>query len=69
MACSSCNRTASQISALLTRSIVERRVKDSTLSAAKLTPAGWVATCTLCGKESTTAKFPDAVSQLCTCKF
>lgn len=69
MACSSCGKTASQISALLTRTIVERRVAGSTLSAAKLTPQGWQSVCTLCGKNSTLAKFPDSVAQLCTCKF
>lgn len=40
---------------------------NGTLSAARLSPNGWVQTCTVCGKVSEPSSFPDTITSPCSC--
>ncbi|QYW03199.1 hypothetical protein pEaSNUABM13_00240 [Erwinia phage pEa_SNUABM_13] len=68
MACAGCGRRSSKISygrSSAPPTVVE---EDDTLSAAKLTPQGWVSTCVVCGAQSTPSPFADTIQKTCDCK-
>lgn len=66
MSCKSCGRASAQMAALLLRTHVAKR-DSGVLSGPVLSPKGWVSTCVVCGTETDPAKFPEAVSQKCSC--
>jgi len=69
MACSGCGRRSTRIR-YGGQSVPPELapIEDDTLSAARLTPKGWVRTCTKCGKVSDPSPFAEQINQTCDCK-
>ncbi|AQT28710.1 hypothetical protein YOLOSWAG_232 [Erwinia phage vB_EamM_Yoloswag] len=68
MACSSCGRRARRIQYGGTTAPTTVEPVPETLSAARLTPHGWVKTCVVCGQVSEPSPFADTIPQSCDCK-
>lgn len=69
MGCAGCGRRSTRISyngSSAPQTVVE---EDDTLSAARLTPKGWVRTCVKCGKVSEPSSHVDHIVQTCGCKI
>lgn len=67
MACASCGRRSSRISYNASSAPQLDIEEDDTLSAARLTPMGWVRTCVKCGKVSEPSPFAENINKPCDC--
>lgn len=67
MACSGCGRRSSRISYNASSAPQLDIEEDDTLSAARLTPMGWVRTCVKCGKVSEPSPFAENINKPCDC--
>ncbi|QZE60149.1 hypothetical protein pEaSNUABM35_00232 [Erwinia phage pEa_SNUABM_35] len=68
MGCAGCGRRSSRISyngSSAPQTVIE---EDDTLSAARLTPHGWVRTCVKCGAVSEPSSFAENIEKPCDCK-
>ncbi|WOL24481.1 hypothetical protein fHeYen902_135 [Yersinia phage fHe-Yen9-02] len=68
MGCSSCGRRVQRITYGGQREVMPDPTPTDSLSAARLTPMGWVSTCTKCGTQSLPQPFPDSITPACMCK-
>ena len=67
MACACCGRRSSRISYNASSAPQLDIEEDDTLSAARLTPMGWVRTCVKCGKVSEPSPFAENINKPCDC--
>ncbi|AXG67276.1 hypothetical protein MPK70_gp236 [Erwinia phage pEa_SNUABM_33] len=67
MACSGCGRRSTRISYHGASAPQVEVEEDDTLSAARLTPMGWVRTCVKCGKVSEPSPFAENINKPCDC--
>ncbi|QZE56435.1 hypothetical protein pEaSNUABM40_00241 [Erwinia phage pEa_SNUABM_40] len=69
MGCRGCGRRSTRIS-YNASSAPQNEIdveEDNTLSAARLTPMGWVRTCVKCGKVSDPSPFAEHINSPCDC--
>ena len=69
MACAGCGRRSSRISYNASSAPQLDIEEDDTLSAARLTPKGWVRTCSKCGAVSEPSPIADHIVKTCDCKL
>lgn len=68
MACSSCGRRSTKFRYAANSAPPTVVDEDDTLSAARLTPQGWVRTCVKCGAVSKPSPFAESIEKTCDCK-
>lgn len=68
MACATCGNRRRRLTMGKTVALPDPTPISNTMSAARLTPHGWVRTCTKCGKVSEPSAFADTVVQPCECE-